>query len=100
MVGLNLEASTRQERGNSLVVQWLGLRAVTADGPGLIPGQGTKILQAMWCGRIKNPPKPPQKNKKAKSLGWEEEKQYHPLFAHKLQAQLGDAMGFGSRTSQ
>ena len=30
----------------SLVVQWLGLYASTARGTGLIPGQGTKILQA------------------------------------------------------
>ena len=31
--------------GNSLVVQWLGLYAFTADGLGLIPHQGTTILQ-------------------------------------------------------
>ena len=37
--------------GNSLVVQWLGLRAFTAMGPGSIPGQGTKILQAAWRGQ-------------------------------------------------
>ena len=30
------------------MVQWLGLRASSAVGPGLIPGQGTKILQAAW----------------------------------------------------
>ena len=30
--------------GNSLGVQWLGLRAFTAEGVGLIPGPGTKIL--------------------------------------------------------
>ena len=29
--------------GNSLVVQWLGLRAFTAEGLGSIPGRGTKI---------------------------------------------------------
>ena len=28
--------------GNSLVVQWLGLRASTAGGMGSIPGQGAK----------------------------------------------------------
>ena len=33
--------------GNSLVVQWLGLCVFTAKGPGSIPGQGTKIPQAM-----------------------------------------------------
>ena len=27
--------------GNSLVVQWLGLRAFTAEGPGSIPERGT-----------------------------------------------------------
>ena len=32
--------------GNSLAVRWLGLDAFTAVGLGLIPGQGTKILQA------------------------------------------------------
>ena len=32
-------------QGNSLVVQWLGLCAFTAEGPGSIPGQGTKIPQ-------------------------------------------------------
>ena len=29
--------------GNSLAVQWLGLQALTAEGPGLIPGQGQKV---------------------------------------------------------
>ena len=29
---------------NSLAVQWLGLCAFTAGGPGSTPGQGTKIL--------------------------------------------------------
>ena len=32
--------------GNSLAVQWLGLHAFTAMGPGSIPGRGTKISQA------------------------------------------------------
>ena len=34
-----------------LAVQWLS--AVTAVGPGLIPGQGTKIPQAVWCSQKK-----------------------------------------------
>ena len=39
--------------GNSLVVQWLGLSAFTAVGPGSIPGQGTRIslnvlLNILW----------------------------------------------------
>ena len=29
--------------GNSLMVQWLGLNAFIAVGPGSIPGQGIKI---------------------------------------------------------
>ena len=31
-----------------MVVQWLGLGAFIAKGMCSIPGQGTKILQAMW----------------------------------------------------
>ena len=34
--------------GNSLAVQWLGL---TAEDPGSVPGQGTKILQATQPGK-------------------------------------------------
>ena len=33
-----------------LVVQWLGLSAVTAIGQSLVPGQGTKILQTVRHG--------------------------------------------------
>ena len=32
--------------GNSLVVQWLRLQASISEGTGLIPGQGTKILNS------------------------------------------------------
>ena len=39
--------------GNSLAVQWLALCALIAEGPGSIPGQGTKIPQASWCGQKK-----------------------------------------------
>ena len=41
------------KRGSSLVVQCLGLRAFTAEGPGLIPGRGTKIPQAAQRGQKK-----------------------------------------------
>ena len=37
--------------GNSLVVQWLGLRAFTAKGVGSVPGWEIKILQAMQYGQ-------------------------------------------------
>ena len=39
------------KRENSLVVQWLGLGALTAEGPSLISGQGTEIPQL--CGSAK-----------------------------------------------
>ena len=39
--------------GNSLVVQWLGLGGLTAEGPGSIPGRGTKISQATQHGQKK-----------------------------------------------
>ena len=39
--------------GNSLAVQWSGLRAFTAVGLGSIPGQETKIPQASWCRKKK-----------------------------------------------
>ena len=37
----------------SLLVQWLGCQASTARLQGLIPGQGTKILQITSCGKKK-----------------------------------------------
>ena len=46
-------------RGNSLVLQWLGLGVFTAGGPGSVPDRETKIPQAVWHG-----PPPPQKKRK------------------------------------
>ena len=37
--------------GTSMDVQWLGLWAFTVKGPGSIPGQGSKIPQAVQCGQ-------------------------------------------------
>ena len=34
-----------------MVVQWLELQVFTVMGPDSIPGQGTKILKAMWSGK-------------------------------------------------
>ena len=45
--------------GTSLAVWWLRLRASTAWGLGLIPGQGTKILHAARHGQIKKKKKKP-----------------------------------------
>ena len=39
--------------GTSLAVQGLRLCASTAGGAGLIPGQGTKILYALWHSKKK-----------------------------------------------
>ena len=39
--------------GNSLAVQWLGLRAFTAEDVGSIPGRGTKVPQAVRCSQKK-----------------------------------------------
>ena len=34
-----------------MAVQWLELGTVTAEGPGLSPGWGTKIPQVTGCGQ-------------------------------------------------
>ena len=49
----HLSPDINHHRGNSLTVQWLGLQALTAEGPGLIPGQGSKIPQASQSGQNK-----------------------------------------------
>ena len=54
--------------GTSLVAHWLGLWASSAGGTGSIPGRGTKILYAGWCG---------QKNNKKRF--------YHSIFTKYLQ---------------
>ena len=47
-----MEMPLKNYLGSSLAVQWLGLDAFTAMGPGSIPGLGTKISQqAAWCWR-------------------------------------------------
>ena len=48
---LSNEAVIKKEVGNSLVGQWLGLGAFTAEGPDSIRGWGTKSLQSVQCGR-------------------------------------------------
>ena len=39
--------------GTSLVVRWLRSCASMAGSTGSIPGQGTKVTHAMWCGQKK-----------------------------------------------
>ena len=48
--------------GDSLVVQWLGLSASTAEGPGSVPGQGTTIPQATCLSQFPSPPEKKKKN--------------------------------------
>ena len=48
---LSNEAVIKKEVGNSLVGQWLGLGAFTAEGPDSIRGWGTKSLQSVQCGK-------------------------------------------------
>ena len=55
-----LEAIKDKTPGNSLAVQGLGLPAFTAEGAGLMPGQGTKVPQAVWHGQKKKKDKNPQ----------------------------------------
>ena len=47
----NVSAMMKKSAGNSLAVQCLELRTLTAKGPGSIPGRGTKIPQAVGCGQ-------------------------------------------------
>lgn len=43
----------RGGRGNFLVVQWVGIRAVTAKGLGSITGWRNNLSQALWHGKNK-----------------------------------------------
>ena len=57
LLQLNSKKETTQlkngQKGNFLVVQWLGLCTYTAEGAGSVPGQGTKIPQATHGGQKK-----------------------------------------------
>ena len=44
---ISLLKQPKQAWGESLGVRWLGFSAFTAQGPDSIPGQGTKIAQAI-----------------------------------------------------
>ena len=60
--------------GSSLVVQWLGLCALTAEGPGSIPGQGTKIPQAAWHSQKK------KKEMRSKTYNYQTDHKYIKAF--------------------
>ena len=48
---MNVSALQKPTEGNSLAVQWLGLRASSAGGTGSITGWETKIPHATWHGQ-------------------------------------------------
>ena len=53
---INRERNLKTEKKKKKEIQEfprLGLCTSTARGLGLIPGQGTKIPQAVWCGQNK-----------------------------------------------
>ena len=64
--------SLNTERGNSLVVQKLGLHVLTAEGLGSIPGQGTKIPQAV--GKKKKGETPINRETSWCNKPWEQQK--------------------------
>ena len=47
---LLLRKKKKKDAGISLAVQWLRLYTSIAGGMGSVPGQGTKIPHASWCG--------------------------------------------------
>jgi len=63
---LSNEAAIKKEVGNSLVGQWLGLGAFTAEGPDSIRGWGTKSLQSVQCGKKGGKERETEKKKERK----------------------------------
>ena len=58
---INFNSMLCTDQGNSLVVQWLELCAITAGDMGFIPGGGTKIPYAPWHGQKTNKQKKQKK---------------------------------------
>ena len=74
--------------GTSLVVQRLRFRPSTAGRAGSIPGWGTKIPHALWCGQ-KNPPKHPKHTyrvslKRLKGVMW--------ILIHQIYLYIGETL--------
>lgn len=65
--------SKPQDKGlkwrNSLVAQWLGIHTSAAGDQGLLPGLGTKIPQATWCGPLKKQTKTLDKSRAFRNNG-------------------------------
>ena len=62
-VGSGIEGS-RTYIGTSLTAEWLRLHISNAGDMSSIPGWGTKIPHAMWCGQNKEKIKKKKKNNK------------------------------------
>ena len=64
-----IQAAQKEKRNRRaetcLVAQWLTLCTSTEGGMGSIPGQGTKISHAAWCGKREN-----KQTKKQTSISW------------------------------
>ena len=74
---------------NSLAVQWLGLSAFTAEGqgPGSIPGQGTRMPQATQRGQKKTNNESKLRSKRIKK--------HERIMTHISDAHLGGGGGGG-----
>ena len=59
---------SHQSFKTSSVVQWLRHNASAAEGVGFLPGLGTKIAHATWCGQTQNEKKKTPFFKKNQSL--------------------------------
>ena len=62
-VGRGQIKKKKKKKGNSLVVQWLGLHALPAKG-WVSPGRGAKIPQATWGGQKQTNKKTPMLSSK------------------------------------
>ena len=78
-VHFNKTAFRNGRKGNSLVVQWLGLRVFTAEGLGSVPVRGIKIPQGAGHS--------PKKKKKGRKNG---------TLTHDLLTQIGTRIPWGS----
>lgn len=47
-----INSDGRESPGSPMAVQWLGHSTFTPEGPGSIPGGGTKIPHGAQCGQI------------------------------------------------
>ena len=74
------------------MVQWLGIRVFTAEGPGSIPGQGTKIPKAVQHSQGKKE----EREERAQGLLWPHCLSFLFILAsHSVPLSLGSRQGGG-----